>query len=142
MLFPVSSNNSKLYILIAYCFFMENLDQLESNVQGSFRNVKNDVSGLRENLVTISQNQVGILRLLEELQKKEQTLYQMMKKQELKSPVNSRSKKYFVASKTGKTFHEVNCPFGKNIKRSMKLIFKRKNTALNAGYKPCKCVKL
>ena len=58
----------------------------------------------------------------------------------VKKPVTKVRKK-FVASKSGKTVHESNCPFAKRIKPKSKVIFSSKNKALNAGYKACDCIK-
>ena len=55
--------------------------------------------------------------------------------------VNHRPKKIFAASKEGKKFHMVKCPFAQNIKPKSKVNFKSKNAAFNKGYKPCKCIK-
>ena len=52
-----------------------------------------------------------------------------------------RASKVYLASKTGKSVHEKNCPFAKNIKPKSKLVFKSKSKALNAGYRPCDCMK-
>ncbi len=49
--------------------------------------------------------------------------------------------KIYVASKYGKTFHTLNCPFAKNIKLKSKIRFKSKVKALNEGFKACECVK-
>lgn len=54
--------------------------------------------------------------------------------------VAKRAQKTFVASKEGKKFHSVNCPFAQNIKPKHKKSYKSKTKALNEGYKPCDCV--
>jgi hypothetical protein len=46
----------------------------------------------------------------------------------------------FVASKNGGKVHRTSCPFAKNILPKMRIIFKTKDTALNNGYKECKCL--
>lgn len=129
---------------------MENTIQLEANVKESFRLVKEDILSLKTKLATMNQNQMNILSVLERLESKEQYLYEKLKDMEKRKQVTINKvitkeqpkRKLYIASKTGKTFHESNCPFGKNIKPKTKITFKRKNSALNAGYKPCKCVKL
>jgi len=50
-------------------------------------------------------------------------------------------RKHFLASKEGKKFHTVNCPFAQNIKPKFKVTFKSKVKALNIGYKACSCIK-
>lgn len=133
---------------------MESVNQLESNVINSFKFVKDDVYNLKENLRVLIANQTTILNALAKLENKEQGLYQTVKDIKFNNAkkvkrvvrthkviVKSVKKSRFVASKTGQKFHKVNCPFGKNIKPKMKVIFKSKNTALNAGYKPCTCTK-
>ena len=57
----------------------------------------------------------------------------------VKTPAK-KAKKVYWASKTGKKFHDKHCPFAKNIKPKSRVVFKTKNTALNKGLKPCKCV--
>ncbi|MBS3074551.1 hypothetical protein J4447_03815 [Candidatus Pacearchaeota archaeon] len=52
---------------------------------------------------------------------------------------SSKSTK-FVAARGGKKFHHPSCPFAKNILPKKKIIFKSKETALNNGYKECKCL--
>jgi hypothetical protein len=46
----------------------------------------------------------------------------------------------FVAAKGGKKFHRPSCPFAKNILPKKRVSFKSKDTALNNGYKECKCL--
>jgi len=55
--------------------------------------------------------------------------------------INRAARRKFIASKKGKVLHSVNCPFSKNIKPKMRIIFKTKAKALNIGYKPCECLK-
>lgn len=130
---------------------MENINQLELNVINSFKFVKDDVYNLKENLKAVIANQTAILNSLDKLENKEQGLYQTVKDIKINNSkkivrthkviVKTVKRSRFVASKTGQKFHKVNCPFGKNIKPKMKVVFKSKNTALNAGYKPCTCTK-
>ena len=47
----------------------------------------------------------------------------------------------FVAAKGGKKFHRPSCPFAKNILPKKRLVFKTKDSALNNGFKECKCVR-
>lgn len=46
----------------------------------------------------------------------------------------------FVAAKGGKKVHRASCPFAKNILPKKRLVFKSKDTALNNGFKECKCL--
>ncbi len=127
---------------------MESVNQLEDNVIESFKLVKEEISKLKERLNSIVKNQSSIIQLIEQLERKELLLNQKLKTLEIKRTIVNKiitinkTNKSFLASKKGKKFHEKNCPFGKNIKPKMRLIFKTKNSALNKGFKPCKCVRL
>ena len=139
--------------------------QLEQNIMESFRLVKSDVVKLQSLLTLLSQNQEKLLRQLGDTREKEISLYYHMK--DLKAEKNvernrmivsrpiikkinkivkikvnaKRVRKRFVASKTSRKFHALNCIFAKNIKPKSKIIFKSKNRALNKGLKACDCVK-
>ena len=47
---------------------------------------------------------------------------------------------FFVASKESNKFHIPECPFAKNILPKNKIVFKSKEEAIEAGFKPCRCV--
>ncbi len=46
----------------------------------------------------------------------------------------------FIAAKDGKKFHRPSCPYAKNILPKKRLVFKTKDSALNNGFKECKCL--
>ena len=52
-----------------------------------------------------------------------------------------RVRSHFYASKHGNKVHHQNCPFGKNIKPKLKIMFRSKTTAFNKGFKACDCLK-
>ena len=143
------------------------MKQIEQNVMNSFRLAKTDIIKLQKGFLDISQTQERIVEMLDTLKSHERELYQKVKEMGVsmarkptpktiiktitKKPktivktvtktVTKRPKKVFVASKVGSKFHIAKCPFAQNIKPKSKLTFKLKNTALNNGFKPCKCVK-
>ncbi len=47
----------------------------------------------------------------------------------------------FLASKTGKKYHEPKCEFAKKIPDKKQVWFDEKKAATKKGYKPCKCIK-
>ncbi|GEM_PF-2066548 len=55
-----------------------------------------------------------------------------------KEEQKKQGKKDFVASKTGKIFHKINCKLAKGIKGSKKVFFSSVEEASDAGYEPCK----
>ncbi len=114
------------------------MTQLEQNIKGSFKLVKDDIIHLQKEILELSMRQQKILEMLSRVNKKASK--KAVVKTKIKT-VTKRPKKVFVASKTGKKFHVKNCPFAKNIKPKSKLTFKSKNAALNQGFKPCNCVK-
>ncbi len=113
---------------------MEKMDRFQRNTIRSFRNVKKDILDLKEQLTRIAENQEKIMNILSEPSKNSK------KKQETRYVERCRVKN-FIASKEGEKFHIPECPFAKNIHPKSKVIFKSKTKALNAGYKPCECVK-
>ena len=125
------------------------MNQLEQNIVESFRLAKNDIMELQTSLTALSQNQERIMEWVNDTRDKENQLYQRVKGLKTKATktkkpvaaVRTSAKKKFVASKNGKTVHEINCPFAKNIKPKSKIVFNSKTKALNAGYKACNCMK-
>lgn len=128
------------------------MNKLESNVMHSFKLAKNDIIKLQQSINDLSKNQEKFLDIVKKVHELENTLNHKIKELEGKTKIkpgkikivdriiNKKVKKIFVASKTGKTFHVVNCPFARNIKPKAIIKLKTKNRALNLGYKPCKCV--
>ncbi|MFH1506112.1 MAG: hypothetical protein ABIE94_03960 [archaeon] len=130
------------------------MKQIEKNVINSFRLAKTDLIKLQSEIIRLSQTQEKLVEMINEIKTYEMKLYN--KVQELaarvsKNPatktktivktVGKRAKKTYVAPKTGKKFHVTDCPFAQNIKPKNKIKFQSKVKALNAGLKPCKCVK-
>lgn len=119
------------------------MNQLEQNVANSFRLAKNDIITLQQNIAVLTQNQERIMEWLSDLRDKESQLYHRMKAAPKKAVALKTTKhsKKFVASRTGSKVHEANCPFAKNIKPKSRVIFSKKDTAFNQGYKACECIK-
>ncbi|MFC1710599.1 hypothetical protein ACFLZJ_00350 [Nanoarchaeota archaeon] len=113
------------------------MEQIEKNVIISFNKAKGDIVSLKGKINELVEVQAFLMRKIGSLNVKPKTL---TKTKTIVKTVTKNPKKIFVASKEGKSFHLKTCPFAKNIKPKTKLIFKTKNTALNKGYKPCKCV--
>ena len=114
------------------------MNQLEDNILISFRKVRNDLDGIRSQLAEIRQQQEDMLQTISKKEKR--PIVNVINKKE-KAVAGKKSKnKGYVAAKDGKKFHILACPFAKNIHPKSKVIFKTKDSALNKGYKPCKCV--
>jgi len=123
------------------------MNQLEKNIVNSFNLAKRDIVANRDNIFKVSQTQNKILDILERLTKENKVLTSKLavrkttRKVVVKKAVAKRVKVKWVASKTGKKFHQVKCPYAQNIKPNMKVRYQSKTKALNEGYKPCTCVK-
>ncbi len=119
---------------------------VEDNLRTSFRMVREDVIRIQRKILNMEQREAQIVRILKRIDTNDHELSSKLKKIEslLKNPVikttKSTKRTTFIAPKKGKSFHKTNCPFAKNIKPKNSLKFKSKNVALNAGFKPCKCV--
>ena len=130
------------------------MNQLEENIVRSFHLAKKDIIRLQSGMVDLSKTQERIMEILDMLKTSDLNLHQRVKEIDLKVSKNTRTKtktvikkvskrahKEFVATKEGKEFHVINCPFAQNIKPKNRTRFKSKSRALNEGYKPCSCVK-
>ena len=130
------------------------MNQLEQNITNSFRLAKTDIVKLQQNVIELRSSREHLVRKLAQLETQVQVLKKLktqpVKKVDIQKPkiitktIVTRAapkKKTFIASKEGKKFHLSNCPYAQNIKPKMKLTFKSRITPLNAGYKPCNCVK-
>ncbi|MBL7054527.1 hypothetical protein ISS05_02105 [Candidatus Woesearchaeota archaeon] len=124
------------------------MNYTEEKITNSFRLAKNDIMKLQDKITELSQTQERIMEFINKVKHKEDNFYQKVNKlqAEAQKPktirvVGKRVKKIIVASKTGKNIHEPNCPFAKNIKPKSLVVFHSKNSALNAGYKACECMK-
>jgi len=106
----------------------------------SFARVKSDVMSLQANILEIAGKQAEILEMLSSLRLKERNLETKVSKRVkvVRAPVKSKT---YVASKTGKSFHVLSCPFAKNIQPKSVIKFKSTDAALNKGLKACECVK-
>jgi hypothetical protein len=107
------------------------MKQLEENVINSFKLAKIDIIELKQEINRLKTTQ-NILR--EEINKLKSV------PSVKKTIIQNKVKKKFIASKKSNKFHDTHCPFAQNIKPKTKIVFKSKKTALNNGYKPCKCV--
>jgi len=130
------------------------MKQLELNVVESFRLAKSDIIEIQNVVTQLSQKQEELMEMIDNLRVKETKLYHNLKILKEKKPVTRTVKKVkkivvngrkahkiFIAAKNGKSVHEKNCPFAKNIKPKSKVIFKTKSKAFNLGYKACDCIK-
>lgn len=124
------------------------MKQIEENIINSFRLAKSDIIRLQQEVARLSAAQERLMEIIHVTDKKENDLYQRVKELKKNRPsktkiirISKRAKKVYVASKSGKVVHDKNCPFAKNIKPKMKIIFKSKSKAFNKGYKPCNCMK-
>ena len=107
------------------------MNQIESNIVESFKNVKEDILEIKDQLLKLAENQARV----------ESSFSALQAGKKAKLPVCKPKAKTFVAAKEGKKFHIRECPYAKNIKPKSKLSFKSKDVALNQGFKPCSCVK-
>ena len=105
---------------------------IQNNLKHSFSLVKDDIITLQQKIMELQNTQNKLLMEINKLKAKNYS-------KTIKTVKTSKSKT-FIASKTGKKFHETNCPFAKNIKPKAEIKFKSKTAALNKGYKPCNCV--
>ena len=112
---------------------MEMVDELKSYEQKLYQNVR-DVS---------KKYAVAPKTIVKTIRAKPKTIVKRIRTRPktIVKTVTKYAKKRFVASKEGKDFHIPKCPYAQNIKPKGKRVFKSKASALNKGYKPCKCVK-
>jgi len=106
---------------------------------------------IQEEFIELSQIQAEMLKRLGKMDTIDVKLEQEVKNAAKNKPVTTTKiitktvtktpKKRYLASTESDKFHDIHCPFAQNIKPKTKIIFKSKDTALNKGYKPCKCVK-
>ncbi|MFH1409309.1 MAG: hypothetical protein ABIH34_05355 [Nanoarchaeota archaeon] len=122
------------------------MNQIEENIVHSFKLVKRDIIQLQQQVIEISQAQKQIVDALEALRSHDAWVEQQLQGVQTRT-VNvvtapaKRARKKWVASKTATKFHSPNCPFAQNIKPKSKVVFGTKTSALNAGLKPCDCVR-
>jgi hypothetical protein len=115
---------------------------LEMTLRESFRRVKTDILQLQQQLTELSQQQEKLMQMLGSTIEKENQLYHSVKAISSKKRKTAQAQKStYVASKTGKKFHSLSCPFAKNIKPKHLVEFSSKSSALNNGYKACECMK-
>lgn len=140
-------------------------NQIEQNIVNSFRLAKSDIIKAQKEVLSMVQFQKELLEKVDNLEVRLERLSARVtslgKKPKIKviklkskSPkkriatktkivtkrIQARAKKVYIAAKTGKKFHISHCPFARNIKPKSRVRFKSKNSALNKGFKPCKCV--
>ena len=115
------------------------MNQLETNVMNSFRLAKSDIIHNNMNITELLKTQKQLVRIVTELRLKQLQFGKLNSKVKAK-PVRHKHRKNYVAAKGAKKFHLKSCPFAKNIHPKNTMKFALKNTALNHGLKPCKCV--
>jgi hypothetical protein len=116
---------------------------IEQNLRASFREVKLDIISVKDQLLSLAEEQRDLRDLILNMEKKSSGKKKVIKKKvEIKAvPKTKHKTTSFVAAKEGKKFHIKACPFAKNIKPKSKVSFKSKISALNQGYKPCECAR-
>jgi hypothetical protein len=107
------------------------MNQLEQNIINSFDRVRTDIDSLRSAIYELQRRNEELTARLDS--KVPATV--VVKECPPEAP------KFFVASKQGKSAHEENCPFARNIKPDRKLVFDSKSAALEAGFKACECMR-
>ncbi|MBW2992306.1 hypothetical protein KY345_03770 [Candidatus Woesearchaeota archaeon] len=131
-------------------------NQLQENIINSFGLVKSDIIKIQGKVISIEEFQKRLLEKVKAMEHKLERLNTIVSKLNKKpktatkkiprktkvvtKKIPVRAKKAYIAAKTGKKFHISHCPFARNIKPKAQVRFKSKNSALNKGYKPCKCV--
>ena len=129
-------------------------DPFQENLAVSFKNVKEDVFELRQELSQLNNALLQTMRELDQVKKQHE--YDLKKIAVLKSGTKTIVKKVpvlktktilkkvakkeiIIAAKDGNgKAHMKSCPFAKNIKK--KIVFKTKTQAFKKGYKACKCL--
>jgi uncharacterized coiled-coil DUF342 family protein len=130
------------------------MDMMEKNLVASFRNVKDDVMDLKDQITELNKAQKQLMGIISKLKDKDNALSTKVEKLKNGKPkvrtvtktvvkrINGgRKHQTFVASKSGNRVHIEACPFAKNIKPKSKVTFASKVKAFNSGYKACECLK-
>lgn len=120
------------------------ITQLEENIINSFRIAKTDIIKLQSDFLSLSETQERMMEMIQFLRNLNNDLQKKLDVTQAPKKIvvnGARKKTHFVASKAGKRFHIIACPYAQNIKPKSKLNFKSKVKALNTGLKPCRCVK-
>jgi len=122
------------------------MNQVEKNISKSFKLVKGDIIRLQNDFLSLSKNQKKIMEFFNTLRDNQIKLNEKIKKLEGSKSmpsivIKNKKNKQYVATKDGKKFHVITCPFAKNIKAKNKVKFSSMIDALNQGYKACKCIK-
>lgn len=111
----------------------------EIRIKEAFNHVKNDITVLKTEVARLTKENEMLIKIV----KKQTDALVRKSKPATKTVVVNTTKKHtteFIASKNGGKFHRKSCPYGKNIKPKDRVTFKAKATALNKGYKACKCI--
>jgi hypothetical protein len=121
------------------------MNQQEHNTMLSFQRARADIMKMQEEIYALQHQQSTLVATISVLQEQNAMLVEKLntpKTATVNAPVAKKTnEKTFLASKSATKFHLKNCPFAQNIKPKSKLTFKTKNSALNKGFKPCKCIK-
>ena len=144
------------------------MNPIEAKIIRSFKELKSDIIQLQNEYMEISGKQDEMIRdfgdVRESIEKKTDKKPKVKAKKkssvkaakiaakkkspikvedtEIKTKVVSPKKaNLYVSGSTGKSFHVEECRFAQRIKPEAKKIFNSKDEAINAGLKPCNCVK-
>ena len=117
----------------------------DKNLKKSFERVKKDIIGLQNRILDSEKRYEDLWNIISSLMEKDLELSKDIEQTAAiasEKPKAPKSKKVtYVASKTAKKFHLLDCPFAKQILPNKKITFKSKDSAMNKGLKPCDCVK-
>ncbi|MFT4326216.1 MAG: hypothetical protein ACMXYK_01815 [Candidatus Woesearchaeota archaeon] len=106
------------------------MDPLEQNTIRAFRKVKEDIIALQREIIAISREQEKILKMLSVKKAPVATKKTVTKKK--------TEKEVFVASKNGTKYFVPGSLGAQRINKENQIVFKSKEEALKAGYKPAK----
>lgn len=139
----IDMSNSQKYIIEMIKELREHEIQIYSVIKQLYQKEairdlhKNHDQDIKSLISELKQSENKIISLIENLSTKKSDIYLVKKSLSKKRSKN----KIYVSTKSGKKFHEENCPFAKNIKPKNKIKYKTKTKALNNGLKPCSCIK-
>ena len=115
------------------------MNQLEQNIANSFRMAKSDIIKLQSDVIELREDLDKVLEMVAK-KKPQKSIVKVIKQKAPRQKAAHKTQRY-IASKDSKKFHKEHCPYAQNILPKMRMRFKSTTTALNKGFKPCKCVK-
>ncbi len=107
----------------------------DNKIKHAFRFIKKDIMTIKAEVARLTKENEMLIKIVNK-----QTDVLVKKSNETIENKKSSTKNLFVASKNGGKFHKPNCPYARNIKPKDQIKFTNKNSALNKGYKACKCI--